>query len=299
MDLLSNIKLFIEVAKKSSFSEVARTNNISAASVTRQINFLEKHLNTRLLQRSTRSVSLTDSGKNYFLKISKVIEEIEEINNTLINNQDKPVGTINLSCPSSFSLKYIIPHIADFNNSYPDLKINFYLNDNLVNLIEDEIDIVIRIGALKDSSMIIHPLTSNKRVLCCSDEYISKYGKPLDIEDLHNHKCLIFKNKPIWYFSKDNKIIELQPDSIMSTNSGSALKLLTSSGIGISVLSLWLIKKELEENKLEILFPEYMVNTSIEMESDIYILYPNKKYVPLKIRLFIDFIKKCMAIHNL
>lgn len=299
MDLISNIRLFIKVAEKGSFSEAARINNISTASVTRQINALEKELNTRLLQRTTRNVSLTDSGKSYYLRISKLIEEMDEINDSLINNQEQPVGTITVSCPSSFSLKYIIPHLKDFQNKYPDLKLNLFLDDNFVNLVEEEIDIAIRIGALKDSSMIIKPLTTNKRVICCSPEYLKAFGKPNNLKDLYNHNCLTFKNMPVWYFFKDKEITEVKPESIIVTNNGEALHSLTLSGVGIAVLTLWLIKQDLEEKKLEILFPDYEVNTIANTESEIYILYPDKKFIPLKTKLFIEFIKNCMSIHNL
>lgn len=200
---------------------------------------------------------------------------------------------------TSFALKYIIPYISDFHYLYPSLKISLSLSDNLVNLVEEEIDVAIRIGALKDSSMIIYPLTSNKRILCASPEYIEKFNRPETIEDLYNHNCLVFKTRPNWYFFKDNKTTELKPNAIIETNNGEALHSLTTSGLGISVLTVWLIKNDLENKKLEILLPDYQVNTTNSLESEIYILYPNKKFLPLKIKLFIDFVKKCMAVNGM
>ena len=290
---ISTLKLFIEVMRQRSFTEVARAHGIAPSSVSRTIAGLEDELGIRLFQRSTRKLEPTEAGKVYFEHISPSIDELETAREIAADVSVEPRGTLRVTSSIVFGQLAIVPLLPEFAALYPDLAVELILTDEFLDLIENRIDVAIRLGTLQDSSYIARCLQSIKFYICASPEYIANHGKPENPEQIKAHKCLLFPrvgHNLNWLFKDGEQTITEIPISgkYLITNS-QAIKQCTLAGMGLSLLPDWLVNKEIIAGKLVRLFPDFDV-TATDYESSVWLLYPSKEYLPLKVRVFIDFL---------
>lgn len=193
MDQFAAIRAFVKVVEAGGFSEASRQTLMAVSSVTRQVNALEAMLNTQLLNRSTRSVTLTVQGRKYYDKAVRILQDLEEANQGVIE-QDVPRGLLKVSVPVAFGRLHIAPIVSDFFVQYSELKLDLRLSDGLSNLVEEDLDVVIRIGNLDLSggNLILRKISSHTRLVCGSARYFEQHGKPQHPEDLAEHNCLLF-----------------------------------------------------------------------------------------------------------
>lgn len=291
---LKNIRLFIQVYQKGSFAEVAKIYNVSPSSITRSIMGLEDKLGVRLFQRTTRSVTPTEYGENYYQKVAPLLEEIETINEDLKSRGEKVSGKLKLTAPSSFGQVHLPSLCKEFNKIYPDIRFELLITDSIVDIPSEQVDLGIRFGQLKDSSLISTKLCPLDYVVCASKSYL-KNKKPIKKpEDLSQHKCItfIFSNfRKHWKFKKNKTIKEVAITPYILASNGLTQKEMALSGIGVILLPKTLIQKELDSGKLINLFPNYEVSVN-NFDAGIWLIYPSRNFLPTKTRVFIDFIKE-------
>lgn len=292
---ISVLKLFVDVVRQGSFAGVARDRNLDPSSVSRAIAGLEKELDLRLLQRTTRQLSLTEAGKTYFERIEPLIEELQQASDIAADVSGQPKGQLRVTASVSFGLKCIVPLLPQFEQQYPDLTVDLVLTDAVVDLLTDRIDIAIRLGLLQDSTLIAQQLMRTHYRVCASPDYL-KQSPPITIpQDIADHNCLRFPLAGFqaqWLFKDaQGTLTEVPVQGKMMISNGIALQQCAIANMGLALLPNWLINEDLRSGKLVDVLPEYEV-TGTDFSTAAWLVYPSRCYVPLKLRVFIEFLKQ-------
>jgi DNA-binding transcriptional LysR family regulator len=295
---ISVLQLFIEVIRQGSFAAAARERNVDPSSVSRAIAGLEEELGIRLLQRTTRQLSPTEAGMAYFQRIEPLVEEMQQAIDVAADMSGQPKGTLRITASVSFGLKRVVPLLPDFRSRYPDLTIDLLLIDTNVDLLTERIDLAIRLGMLADSTLIAQQLIQTHYFVCASPQYLQQMGHPKNPNDIENHNCLLFPLagfRSRWRFKKSDQEeteVLVQGDTIISN--AIALQQCAIAGMGLALLPNWLIEDDLRDDRLVNVFPSYDV-TATDFHTAAWLVYPSRAYVPLKVRVFIDFLKQLIA----
>jgi len=298
---IENLKVFVDVVRQGSFSEVARRRQVSPSSISRTISTLEQELGVRLFQRSTRCLLPTEAGTNYFERIEPLVEELESASQTIQEQTQQARGVVRLTASPSFGISCIAPRLAEFSERHPELSVELTLSDKRVDLMADGIDLAIRQGSLEDSSLVsTRFITSGFRV-CASPTYLKAMGHPNTPEALEQHRCMSFpfpgyqstwRFKPLMAKRDDNTAMITVPiNSHMVINNGLALKQCAIDGAGIVLLSDWLVADAIADGQLINLFPDLQATAS-EFEARMSFVYPSKSYVPEKVRIVMAFLRE-------
>lgn len=291
---ISALQTFIEVMRKGSFAAVAKERNIDPSSVSRSISGLEKELGVRLFQRTTRQLSATEAGITYFHRIEPLVEEMQHAVDLVKEVSGQPKGTLRVTASVSFGLKCITPLLAEFQTLYPDLSLDLLLTDSRVDLLSERIDLAIRLGALEDSTLIVQKLISTHYLVCASPDYLKRSGQLNQPEDIVQHNCLLFPLSGFreqWLFRHNQgKITEIPVNGSTMISNAIGLQQCAIAGMGLALLPKWLINEDLEAGTLINVFPNYDV-TATDFQTSAWLVYPSRNYVPLKVRVFIDFLK--------
>lgn len=290
---VENLKLFVEVMRRGSFADVARARGVAPSSISRAIAGLEHELGIRLFQRSTRKLEPTEAAMVYFERINAVVDEIETARQIATDVSEEPKGVLRVTTATVFGQSAIVPLLPELANVYPQLSIELLLTDAYLDLVEERIDVAVRLGSLKDSSYIAKRLTNMTFYVCASPDYLYHHGTPQFPGEIGQHNCLLFPRGGYsldWLFKNSDGDTTQIPISgkYLITNSA-AIKQCAIAAMGLALLPDWLVKDDVHAGKLVRLFPEYTVTTS-EFESAVWILYPSREYLPLKTRAFIDFL---------
>ncbi|NET00441.1 MAG: LysR family transcriptional regulator [Sphaerospermopsis sp. SIO1G1] len=294
---ISVLQIFVEVMRQGNFAAVARDRNVDPSSISRAIASLEQELGIRLFQRTTRKLSPTEAGIIYFERIESLVEEIEQAFDVVNDVSSQPKGKLRITASVSFGLKCIIPLLPKFESLYPDLRVDLLLTDAVVDLLTDRIDVAVRLGMLADSTLIAQRLIPTHYLVCASQDYLKRskqLEKPTDIE---NHNCLLFPLpgfRSRWIF-KDQKgeISEVSVSGRTIISSAIALQECAIAGMGLALLPNWLVKEDLRVGNLVHIFPDYAV-TATDFNTAAWLVYPSRTYIPLKVKVFIDFMKNFM-----
>jgi len=294
---IDDLKTFIDVIQKGSFAAVARDRNIDPSSVSRAIANLEKELGLRLFQRSTRRLVPTEAGLVYYRRIDNIVEELEYAKNEITDLGGEVTGILRITVPTSFGLMHFSSFLPEFLNMHPYLSVEVLMTNSIIDLLEERVDVALRLAHLDDSSLIAQKLFDIDYVICATEKYLSLYRKPVLPEDLLNHNCLIFPIQgysPKWKFkSAQGQIEEIEVKGKCSITNSLAIKQCVKADLGIALLPRWTIERELGDNSLIALFPNYNV-TSTDFNIAGWLIYPSKKYLPHKVRVFIDYITDVM-----
>lgn len=288
LDDLKRMVIFSYVVDSGSFSAAAKRLGIAKSAVSKHVSLLEKHSGTRLLNRSTRSLSLTDIGKTYYQSSSQLIRIMEDTRNTTEALQEEPRGLLRISSPASFGIDHLTPLLKPFLQQYPDLNAELLLEDSIVDLTEQGIDVAIRVGWLPDSNLHARKLKDTPMLLCASPEYIKEHGAPETPEDLIQHEWIIFSLLPTpkhYTFTKNKVSKKVQVKGRIKTNNGHAVRNLVREGAGISALTNFVVGKDLKNGNLVQLLPDYDIQSV-----GVYAVFHHKQQQQAKIRTFIDFL---------
>ena len=261
MNKLESMAVFVRVVERGSFSAVATDMRLSATMVGLHVKALEEHLGVRLLNRTTRRQSLTDFGLKYYDDCRRILDDIDNSESLAYFQHQSPRGKLRIGCPVSFGVHSLSPATAEYLKSYPELTIDLVLSDKLMDMAEDRLDIMIKIGELENvNSLVARPLSSYSSIVCASPSYIEQAGKPLEPKDLIQHRCLGFANPSAgyeWTFQQDGQVIKAPINLVMAINNGEALKNAAMSGLGIIMQPEVLLAKELSQGRLVPLIPDF------------------------------------------
>jgi len=288
MDKLISMKVFEKVARHNSFSGAAVDMGLSKAMVSKHIASLENSLDVLLLNRTTRRISLTESGAAYLERVKHILSDIEETELAVSTLSSEPRGTLKLTAPTSFGAFHLARAIGGYNQIYPDVHIEMVLSERLPDLVEDGLDLAIHVGHLDDSSMIAKRLASARMVVCGSPGYFKKYGVPKTPEDLTDHKCLIYTPRTPaneWTFQKDQKQFNVRVSGDIKSNIGDALRVAAMQDSGLIQLPTYMTGLDIEAGRLQAVLEGYE-----PPESPINALYLHRKHLSAKVRTFVDYL---------
>ena len=297
MSKIDDMDLFVDVVKAGGLAAAGRQVGLSPASMTARMNALERKYDTRLLQRTTRRISLTDNGRRFYDACLRVLAEVEQAEALLHNDKEVLSGYLRITAPSDFGRQYVAPALAKFVQIHPAITPHLNLSDGIVNLVEHGYDLGIRYGNLPDSELIVRKLAENRRLLVASPEYLEKYGIPKHPSDLEYHQCLVGERlgEPLnkWQFLIKNKhtIIKVKP--AFSCNDSSIIRLWALANKGIAYKSTWDIQADIESGKLQTVLDDFVFGfqASDTKKTGLQVVYPNRRYLPIKVSAFVDYFK--------
>lgn len=289
--LLGSIDVFISVADSGSFSESARRLSLSQPSVSRHVSSLEEYLGIRLLQRTTRRMSLTEAGHVYYSKARQIQKDVIEANQSLNGFKDTPSGLLKIGAPYNFTETKICPHLSEFLQTYPDIKLDIECNDKLQDIVEDQLDLVIRIGELTDSSYIATTFGKVGMIMCATPTYLEKYGTPKTATDLQNHNFIVYENYKQLLLTDNNGTQEVTISGSFKSNIDTVMLSATLQHIGITVLPDMFINDLIKQGQLINIMPQFEVDVKNLLINRIFALHSNRKHQPAKVRAFLDFFK--------
>lgn len=295
MDRFAAMQAFVKVVETGGFSEAARRLGVAVSSVTRQVNGLEELLHTQLFNRSTRSVTLTPQGRKYYDKVVQILQDVEAANLSVAEQDETPRGSLRVSLPVAFGRLHVAPLLRHFLVQYPEMQLNLKLSDALSNPVEEELDVVIRLGNLDRSGAAwrVRKLASYQRQVCGSPLYFQQYGKPNHPNDLAHHNCLCFSyttGHEIWRFKREKEICEVKVHGSLVANHSEILRQVCLDGAGLILMPTWLIGEDIRTGKLETVLSDFQFYPQADMDMGIYALYlPNRRH-SLRVQTFINFL---------
>ena len=288
MDKLNAISVFCKVIETQSFTQAANQQNISVAMASKLVSQLEEHLKTRLLQRTTRKIVPTEAGMLYYQRCQAILLDLSEADSSISNMATSLQGNLLISVPRDFGLLYISPNLPKFIELHPDLHVEIEFEDKRVDLVAEGYDLALRIGYMQDSSLVARKISSSPMHFVASPSYLESRGTPLTPDDLEYHQGLLYKsslNQVHWQSTKANQIQRYKIQSKVVSNNGMALLEMTKAGLGISNSPSFFVKDALASGELVEILSEYK-----QKPLDIYVVYPNRRHLPAKVRAFIEFL---------
>lgn len=294
---LKVLKTFIEVMRQGSFAAVAREHNIDPSSISRAISGLEQELGVRLFHRTTRKLSPTEAGLNYCDRIAPLLEEMQQAVE-LVTESEQPKGTLRVTASVSFGLKCIVPLLAEFEALYPELSIELLFTDSRLDLVMERIDLAIRLGQLDDSTLIAQKLMGTRYAVCGSPNYLEQHSQLKQPQDITQHNCLLFplagfRTRWIFRDARGARLeIPIKGRTIISNAVG--LQECAIAGMGLALLPQWLTDTEIKAGRLIKVLPDYDV-TATTFNPSAWLVYPSRRYIPLKVKVLIDFLKLHLA----
>lgn len=289
--LLAAMQIFITVVESGSFSECARRLGLSQPSISRQVNNLEDQLGIRLLQRTTRRISLTEAGHLYYEKAREIQRAVTEAHQAISGFKETPSGTLRVSVPYTWMEMKIAPHLGEFLTNYPDIKLDIRCNDTRQDMVADKLDVVIRVGQANDSSYIAVPLAPIEMKLVASQEYCKSHGTPNTVSDLHNHKFITFEDFDTYIYEVIDIPTEIKVNSTLLSNSVASMIMATKQGVGLCLIPEPLIQTEMKSGELVEVLPETNFQLKGLAVQQAFAMYSSRKQIPAKVRAFLDFFK--------
>ncbi|MGE5157213.1 MAG: LysR family transcriptional regulator [Gemmatimonas sp.] len=298
MDYLEAMTAFVRAVELGSFSKAAAEAGSKVSTVSRHVSGLEADLGAALLNRSTRRLNLTEAGRLFYERASQILAEVDDARNATRSLNARPQGLLRINIPSAFGRRHIMPHMKDFLDQYPDIRLDATLTDATVDLIETATDVAIRIGALVDSSLIAKKLVPLRRILVASPDYFDRTTPPIAPADLCGHQCLALALQPTesWYYRAAHEPsappAEVAVRGRLRTNDAEALREAVLAGLGIALLPTWLVSADLRIGSVVRLLEDYEWLIAPGAERAIWGVYPPKKVVSPKVRTFLAFLEQ-------
>ncbi|TCP94700.1 LysR family transcriptional regulator [Cricetibacter osteomyelitidis] len=289
MDKLNAISVFCRVVETQSFTKAAENQGISVAMASKLISQLEDQLKTRLLHRTTRKITPTETGQLYYQRCQPILAELEEADLSINETTNELQGTLMISIPRDFGIRFISPNLSRFIQSHPNLHVRIEFNDNKVDLVAEGFDLALRIGTLAENTMVGRKIASSNIHIVASPDYLKERGVPKTPYDLQHHDCLLYDSigDQIWLFNKDNHTYDVKVSPKFSCNSGISLVDLAKEGLGIIRVPSFLVEEELQAGSLVEILSEYKQDTI-----DLNFVYPHRRYLPTKVKEFMRFIEE-------
>jgi DNA-binding transcriptional LysR family regulator len=282
---IADLDIFARVARTGNMSMAGREMGLSPAVVSKRISVLEERLGARLFQRTTRQLTLTETGEGYFRRVVDILSLVEEAEDYVSRRNTKPRGVLKISAPTTFSRTHITPNIGDFLARYPDIELDIQATDAFCDIIRDGYDLAIRIGELEDSSLVARKLSGEDRVICATPDYLQRAGTPKGIGDLESHNCLLAGAQDIWRLEGPDGAIDIRVKGNLKSNSAELVRSGLMQGLGLALRATWDVAEELARGELVVVLPAYKGSS----KNAIYAIYPCREFMPAKVNAFIEY----------
>jgi DNA-binding transcriptional LysR family regulator len=293
MDRLTSLTAFVGVVDNGGFSAAARRLNMSTTMVSSHVQALEDRLGVRLLNRTTRKVNLTEVGKAYYDRATQILADLEQADDIASSLQSTPHGTLRVYV-ATHMIPFVAPVVTEFMSSYPEVKLEVMMGERDIDMVEEGVDLAVRLTPPRDASLITRSLATWRHVLCCSPGYIAKHGRPLRLADLAAHNCIRHIHYPFpdeWRFvDRAGAPAAAKISGTLVTNSGETLRQAALHGVGVGLAAGFLVHADLEEGRLVRLLPDYR-----PLDFAVNAIYPHRHHLSIKVRIFIDLLAKHSA----
>jgi len=289
MDRVSDLEFFNQLVKQGSLAALARELGVTPPAITARLAQLEKRLGVRLLNRTTRRLSVTHEGEIYLATGARLLEELLELEQTVSSSRGTPKGLLRINATFGFGRRHVAPAIVEFARRYPDVEVQLELTDRSVNLTDKAFDIGIWFGTVPDSRMVARKIVSNKRMLCASPGYLERAGIPQVPRDLQSHQCIVLRESDAaygtWYLTRGSRQETIKVRGVLSTNDGETGVLWALAGYGILMRSEWDIHEHVRAGRLVPVLADWALPVA-----DIFAVYPEHANLSAKVSAFIDFL---------
>lgn len=288
MSSLTDIAVFVHVVDAGSFTAAAEKLGLSKSVVSKYVTRLEDRLGARLLNRTTRRLSLTEVGRAFYERSREGLREIEEAEAEVSRLQGAPRGVLRLNSPMSFGILHIAPALPEFLARYPDLSVDMNLDDRCVDLVEEGFDLAIRIGELPDSSLVARRLGPCRHVVCAAPGYFKRHGLPRTPEELRDHNAITYQyqNSPReWHFAAPHGgVVRVPVSGTIQMNNSLGLREALLHDVGVTLTPTFVVGVDIKAGRLQAVLTEYKA-----LELSIYAVYPQRRHLSPKVRAFVDF----------
>lgn len=292
MSRLQNLEVFVQVVNSGNFAKAAVVLDINPSAISRRISQMENQLGVRLFDRTTRSLSLTEVGDRYFKRCLSILADLEEADHEAKQHSKTPQGLLHVSCSTMFAHRHLLIRLPEFLAQYPRLKMQLILTDDVVDVVNEGIDVAIRIGELANSALITRRLVSDRRIICAAPTYLARYGTPTTPNDLAAHNCLALSAYKTtlnqWRFRDFAGLREISVGGNFTVNSGIALYEAVLAGVGVARVTEFLADQALQSRQLVRILSDY----EDDQDVGIYAVFPSNRYRLPKVQCFVEFLVK-------
>ena len=289
MSILPYLETFAAVADKGSFTAAAEALGISRPVISKQVSHLERHLGVQLLNRTTRRLHLTQAGEVFASYANQIMSDVREAEQSVLPLQSEPQGRLRISAPESLAMSLLPEILLSFQNNFPKLELDVRISGRFIDLVEEGIDVALRVGELEDSTLIARLLMPCKFHVCASPDYLKNHQSINHPNDLCEHNCLIYSQSPkpdTWIFKDENaKELNVKVKGNFCTDAGGLLMNAALNGRGIFIGPTYMVANALHEGRLVTILDDY-----ISIETGLYAVYPYSKLVSSKVRTFVDYL---------
>jgi DNA-binding transcriptional LysR family regulator len=282
------MKVYCSVVENDSLADAARKINVSPSVVSKHLSALEDHLGVRLLNRTTRRISITEEGTAYYERCKQIITDVAEAEIEVSSAHTAPRGLLKITAPVTFAHRHLTPHLPKFLDMFPEVEVQVQVNDRVVDLVDEGIDLAIRISQLKDSSLIARRLAPNRRYIAATPEYLERNGTPKSVDDLKDHRLITWPpGNPLndWHFLIDGVDRIIKVKGAIAVNEGDAILTTLLAGGGLGMTQEFLAGPFVKEKKLVPL-----LEGIVREDNPIYAVYPSSRHLSPKVRAFVDFL---------
>ena len=295
MDYYAGMRAFVRAVELGSFSKAAEESGVKVSTVSRYVSGLEADLGAAILNRSTRSLHLTEAGQAFYDRSVRILNDVEEARDAVRSLNARPQGLLRIALPGAFGRRHVMPHMRAFLGANPNVRLDATLADTVVDLIEAGIDVAVRIGVMADSNLVAKLLAPETFVLVGSPDYLSCHPEPRAPADLAGHECLLFAHpNRVWHFreaaDRDDAASDIEVGGRLRTNDLEVLRQAVIAGGGIALLPVWLCHCELQDGRMKAVMPQWTWFPPPGSERAIWALYPPKKIVSPKVKAFLAFL---------
>ncbi|MFN8829387.1 MAG: LysR family transcriptional regulator [Labrys sp. (in: a-proteobacteria)] len=288
-DLLALFRTFVRTVEAGSFTAVARETNASQPTVSRQIATLEDHLGCLLFQRTTRALTLTDDGRVFYEHARRTIEAATEAESAVGRRKGKPSGTLRLACAGVFGRLHIVPRLPRFLARYPDITIDLTMSDQFSDLVEEGIDLSIRVGTITEPGLIARRIGLSRRVVVATPDYLARRGEPVTPQDLADHDCVLYGRLATganWAFTGPEGPVSVPVKGRFEVNNTEGVRAAVMTGLGIGYVPIWhFVEREIETGRLVLLLKAFE-----PAPAPISAVYPSRRFLAPKVRAMIDYL---------
>lgn len=289
MDRFEELQTFVRIVEAGSLSGAAERLELAKSAVSRRLADLEARLGVQLLNRTTRRLNLTEAGRQYYRRCQRILADLAEAEQAVSREHAGLSGLLRIAAPLSFGIQHLAPALDAFLEAHPQLRLDLDLNDRTVNLMEEGVDLAIRVGRLADSSLIARRLAPARMVVCASPQYLARHGEPRHPEELGAHVGLSYSNIPeglLWQFSgPDGVPLNVRVPYRMRANNGDVLLRAAIDGLGILESPSFICHEAIARGELSLILADYPVR-----EESVYAVYPAQRHLPQRVRALIDFL---------
>jgi len=288
-DLASHLEFFVLLARHGSLAAAARALDLTPPAATKRLSQLEEQLGVRLVNRTTRTSSLTPEGETYLHYATRILAELREMEEAVSSTRSVPRGLLKVNASLGFGRTVIAPLVSSFAGRYPQIEVQLDVSDRPVDLVAGGIDLAIRFGEPLEQRLVARRIMSNRRLLCAAPRYLEQHGAPATLADLARHRCIVHRQNEdahgVWRLVREDRDVSVKVQGTLSSNDGDIVLGWALDGHGILLRSEWDVKKYVDSGRLRIVLPQY-----VQPAADLYVVYPGARRQSARARVFIDFL---------